>query len=88
MSRWHTQPGLPSRGARVVLQGHEAPVMTVARHTQYDNGEVECIWFTPDHVVQRAWLPASLLRSPPRQPFKAHPLPGSIRAGVWGKHPP
>jgi uncharacterized protein YodC (DUF2158 family) len=78
--KWRTQPGLPSRGARVVLQGHEAPVMTVARHTQYDNGEVECIWFTPDHVVQRAWLPASLLRAPPRKPF----LPGSVRAGVMG----
>lgn len=60
--------GLPARGTRVVFRGSQEPVMTVVRHTQFDNGEVECLWFTPDLAVQRAWLPADLL-SPERVAF-------------------
>ncbi len=71
MTRWHNNPNLPPRGAQKVLQGHTAPVLTVVRHTQYNNGEVECVWFNYNGGVERAWLPADLPRDPPRKPFRA-----------------
>lgn len=68
--RWKVNPNLPHRGDRKMLRGDpNSPVMTVVRQTQFDNGEVECLWFTADQRVQRAWLPADLLAPPPRQPF-------------------
>lgn len=73
MSKWHRPApagNLPRRGTHVVLRGVASPTMTVVRHTQFDNGEVECIWFTPDARVQRAWLPADLLSTPPRVSYK------------------
>lgn len=72
---WHKEyaPSLPPKGTRVILHGDpNSPVMSVARHTQFDNGEVECIWFTLGQEPRRAWLPASLLRTytEPRVPYR------------------
>lgn len=62
------KPSKLAKGAAVVARGIPGPVMLVARHTQFDNGEVECVWFTPAGTVQRAWLPEDIL-APFRVPF-------------------
>jgi len=50
------------RGDTVEPRDIPGPVMQVVRMSDYDNGTVECLWFTPDQLVQRAWLPAEALR--------------------------
>lgn len=44
-----------------------APTAKVVRHTQFDNGEVEILWFTPGQQLQRAWIAESLLQKPRRE---------------------